>query len=311
MKYLALLASLALFACSSDPHPYQAPGAKSSSSSKILGVSGALPTVEEGAPCRPADRGACACPTGPGIRSCESGTFGACACGGPGGFAGGGGVAVLDPNGGAAGMGGSAGQGGPTGGEAGQSGAAGSGTAGQGAPDCTPSSPCASFEANADGTVTDNTTGLTWATEALMKMSSPAYAGRSFIADNKRSYDPSHYCSEFFSSNLSTITGTQWPTGWRLPTVLELQTLLDSRWPYPYTTDPHFFKLTGPYWSSDTDTFNVPWSDKATSPTCLMGATLPCPAHRCVDFTSQSDGSIGPVTTLPDDAGALFVCVHD
>lgn len=199
MKYLPSLALLAaLCACSSDPHPYQAPGAKSSPSSKIKGMANALPTVEVG---------------------------------NHGGFAGGGGVVLLDPSGGAAGMGGGeAGQGGPTGGAAGQgsSGEAGqgggtagaSGAAGQSAPDSGVSTDSGSgprFVVNGDGTVLDNSSNLTWQQDPA-KFTSRDSSGilrTSFTA----TYDEANtYCS---SLNLAGA-------GWRLPTLPEIMAILDS-----------------------------------------------------------------------------------
>lgn len=157
-------------------------------------------------------------------------------------------------------------------------GGAGAGAAGAGAPDCSPDHSCAMFVANADGTVTDMHTGLTW------------------LGNNKwtarRWKDAVPFC------NSQTANGAPF----RVPTIAELQTLLDSHGD-PAMIDSHFFPNTdtvNPYWGLSDAVTVVPAHGTCLS-ACPLGTTAcvpppaPCPAHSALDFAT---GKVEPVEDL-------------
>lgn len=113
------------------------------------------------------------------------------------------------------------------------------------------------FIDNGDGTVTDNLTTLQWETKA--NLDGASNASDPHDADNVYTWTATGAEADgsVFTDFLASQNGTCFAghCDWRLPTVLELQTLLAE--PYPCTTSPCVAPIFGPtgaglYWSSNT-----------------------------------------------------------
>jgi hypothetical protein len=137
----------------------------------------------------------------------------------------------------------------------------------------------ARFEDNGDGTVTDWLTGLQW--EKKDSLDDVQNTGNSHDADNEYSWSliGSRADGTAFTSFLATLNGGGCFAGqcdWRLPTLVELQTILLE--PYPCGTSPCIDPVFGPtvpgvYWSATTSAtgLDVAWNMIFDDGTVLNG----------------------------------------
>jgi hypothetical protein len=120
------------------------------------------------------------------------------------------------------------------------------------------------FDDNGDGTITDTQTGLTWekkvaGSDCLHCVEDKYHWSPGFEWDGPPADTPSMFdwLSEVngYTNDPNTQAGLAGYSDWRIPSIVELQTILLE--PYPCGTDPCIDPIFGPtasslYWSSST-----------------------------------------------------------